>query len=296
MTRPNVSLAIVRRIGASAEALFRAWTDPKLMARWFAPEPYRVVRAAADARIGGRYEIVVTDAASEHVTSGEYVELVPNRRIVETWTYRGPLAEYGDAPSLLTVDFRELSPKLTELTLTHAQLTSDAAKSGTEQGWLSCLDALEEANAPEHRFRTTRTVNASLDEAYRAWTEPALMRHWFGTVVEADVRVGGTYRVENHEPDGQIFKHKGEYRVLEPRRRIVKTFVFDGENFPEYASEYSDEVLTITFREVGPRRTEVTLTNEWNGKGMTGEERENLGRGWADWLGRYESGLARDFG
>jgi uncharacterized protein YndB with AHSA1/START domain len=296
MTGPNVSLSIVRRIGASAEQLFRAWTDPKLMARWFAPEPYRVVDVEAEARIGGRYKIVVADATSEHITTGEYVELVPNRRIVKTWSYRGPLPEFGGAPTLVRVDLRELEPKLTELTLTHAQLAGDPARRGAHQGWLSCLDALEDAHAPEHRFRTARTVKASVDEAYAAWTEPALMRHWFGTVVEADVRVGGTYRIENHEADGQIFKHKGEYRVLEPGRRIVQTFVFDGDGFPDYAHEYSDEVITITFRAIGPRRTEVTLTNEWNGKGLTDEERENLKRGWNEWLDRYEAGLSRGFG
>jgi len=147
----------------------------------------------------------------------------------------------------------------------------------------------------EHDFTVTRTVKATVEEAYAAWTDPVLMRHWFGTVVEADVRVGGRYRVENHE-QGQIFKHKGEYLVLEPGRRIVKTFIFDGEGFPDYAGEYSDEILTITFRVVGPRLTEVTLVNAWNGKGMTAEERDKLGQGWGDWLDRYERGLARDFG
>ena len=148
----------------------------------------------------------------------------------------------------------------------------------------------------EHSFIVTRTVKASVDEAYRAWTDPALMRSWFGTVVEADVRVGGRYRVENHEPDGQIYKHKGEYLVLEPGRRIVKTFVFDGEGFPDFVNLYSDEILTITFRAVGPRSTEVTLTNAWNGKGMSAEEKENLAQGWADWLDRYELGLAAPSG
>jgi uncharacterized protein YndB with AHSA1/START domain len=146
------------------------------------------------------------------------------------------------------------------------------------------------AEEAQHRFTTTRTVDATVEEAYAAWTDPVLMRRWFGTVVEADVRVGGRYRVENHE-DGKVFKHKGEYLVLEPGRRIVQTFAFDGEGFPEYPDEYTDETLTITFRAVGPRRTEITLINSWNGRAQTDEELEGLRRGWDDWLGRYQRSL-----
>jgi len=282
------SLALVRRIAASAEELYRAWTDPQLMAKWLAPVPYRVTGVEAEVRVGGAYRIAVTDGSEEHVTVGEYVELVPNRRIVKTWRYRGPHAHFGAGASLVTIDLRAIGSKLTELTLTHTRLATARAKQDTREGWLSCFDLLEEVQAPEHRFRATRTVKASLAAAYAAWTDPVLMRKWFGTVVEADVRVGGAYRVENHEPDGTVFKHKGEYLVLEPERKIVKTFTFDDEGFPEYAGEYSDETITITFRGVGPRSTEVTLTNSWNGKGMSPDERENLKKGWDDWLERFE--------
>jgi uncharacterized protein YndB with AHSA1/START domain len=154
------------------------------------------------------------------------------------------------------------------------------------------LDRLEDEQLPEHRFVTERRVQASVDQAYAAWTQPVLLRRWFGTVVEADLRVGGKYRVENHE-DGQVFKHKGEYRVLEPGRRVVKTFVFDGDGeLAEYAKGFSDEMVTITFRALGPKLTLVTLTNSWNGRGYNEDEKENLDRGWSDWLSRYERALA----
>ncbi len=285
------SLSLVRRIAARPEELYRAWTDPQQMAKWLAPAPYRVTSVEAELRVGGAYRIAVAHGEEEHVTVGQYVELVPNQRIVKTWQYRGPHTHFGAGASLVTIELRPIRAKLTELILTHSQLANARAAKDTRDGWLSCFDLLEEVQAPEHRFRTTRTVKASLADAYAAWTDPGLMRKWFGTVVEAEVRVGGHYRVENHEPDGNVFKHKGEYLVLEPERRIVKTFVFDGEGFPDYASEYSDETITITFRALGPRSTEVTLTNSWNGKGMSPDELENLGKGWADWLGRFERAL-----
>ena len=72
------------------------------------------------------------------------------------------------------------------------------------------------------------SIDASPAEVYAAWTDLTLMRKWFGTIVEADVRVGGRWRIENHEADGRVFKHKGEFMVLEPPHRLVISFQFDG--------------------------------------------------------------------
>lgn len=83
----------------------------------------------------------------------------------------------------------------------------------------------------------------------------------------------------------RVFKHKGEYLVLEPGRRIVQTFVWAGEA-SDSTGEYWDELVTVTFRAIEPRLTGVTLTNGWNGKSMTDAEKERFGEGWGDWLNR----------
>jgi uncharacterized protein YndB with AHSA1/START domain len=77
-----------------------------------------------------------------HTTSGEYREFVPGRRLVKTWAYDGP---YGrdETPSILTVDFREVRPGVTELTLTHAQLRDKEASEGVGAGWVLCLEKLD---------------------------------------------------------------------------------------------------------------------------------------------------------
>lgn len=143
----------------------------------------------------------------------------------------------------------------------------------------------------DHALVTKRTVRATIDEAYTAWTDGALLRKWFGTVVEADVRVGGRYRVENHE-DGKVYAHKGQFLALEPGKRVVMTFTYDGEPLAGIdPSAYWDEIVEVTFRALGPRSTEVTLRNAWNGKGMSDDEREGLDKGWAEWLDRYEKAL-----
>ena len=76
----------------------------------------------------------------------------------------------------------------------------------------------------EHEITIVRVFDASPEELYAAWTVPELMRHWLAQRVQADVRVGGRYRNEVDAGEGQTFVHQGEYRVLEPGRRIVQTF------------------------------------------------------------------------
>jgi uncharacterized protein YndB with AHSA1/START domain len=113
------------------------------------------------------------------------------------------------------------------------------------------------------------------------------MRTWLAKIVAADVRVGGQYRIENHEEDGTVNVHRGEYRVLEPNRRIVKTFRHGGIE----PGTYEDEYVEVLLRPLGPNHTELTLTNGWTGLGMTDEERAALEAGWSIWIDMLEDAL-----
>lgn len=136
------TIIMTRTIHAPAEKVFDAWTDPEQIQRWLAPHPCTVREATADARPGGRYSVVVVDpAGAVHATSGEYREVVPGVRLVKTWDYTGPNFA-GTMPSLLTVEFREVSPGVTELTLTHTELPDEKIAEGTTNGWNACLDQL----------------------------------------------------------------------------------------------------------------------------------------------------------
>ena len=136
-------LKMTRTIGAPVSKVFQAWTDPTLMQRWFAPHPYEVREAEADVRAGGKYRFVVASADDgPHTTTGEYLEVELNRRLDKTWFYEGPLGK-DETPSILTVEFREVSPEVTELTLTHSKLRDREASEGASAGWALILDKLE---------------------------------------------------------------------------------------------------------------------------------------------------------
>jgi uncharacterized protein YndB with AHSA1/START domain len=60
----------------------------------------------------------------------------------------------------------------------------------------------------------------------------------------------------------------------------VQTFSHTGTK----PNTFVDELVEVTFRPLGPTLTEITLTNGWNGQGMTPEEGETLKEGWSQWL------------
>ena len=62
-TETGRSLTLTRRLAAAPERVWRAWTDPQTMMRWFAPrDDFDIPTVEADVRVGGRYRIVMKSA------------------------------------------------------------------------------------------------------------------------------------------------------------------------------------------------------------------------------------------
>lgn len=139
-----------------------------------------------------------------------------------------------------------------------------------------------------HTVTVRRIVAATPERLYAAWTEPDQMRQWYGTVVVADVRVGGRYRIEMHEEGGVVNVWTGEYTALDPPTLVAFTFAHHALT---PADRISDETVTVELREVEPGRTEVVLTNRWVGPPCEPSDYETLGQGWEELLKRLEKGV-----
>ena len=133
------SLTLKRRIKASPEKVFAAWTDPVLMARWLGPVGTIQLVAKTDPRPGGRYEMKMRMPDDEHNVSGVYREFVPNRKLVFTWAWR----TMPERESLVTVELKPDGDG-TLLTLTHAQFFDEQARNRHEGGWTGTLGKLEQ--------------------------------------------------------------------------------------------------------------------------------------------------------
>ena len=138
--RQKPSLALSRRYPVAPEKLWRAWTDPQALKRWWGPAPGEPVSLAElDVRVGGRFRIVFGGAqGTEHECAGVYKEVVTNRRLVFTWHWPRTTPE---RVSLVTIELRGGDGE-TELVFRHEDFYDEKARDGHEQGWSAALEGL----------------------------------------------------------------------------------------------------------------------------------------------------------
>jgi uncharacterized protein YndB with AHSA1/START domain len=137
-----MTLRLTRVVPAPRDAVFRAWTEPEALRRWWVPaEGMSLPAAEVDLRPGGRYRFTMRNARGEefHLT-GEYREVRPPERLVYTWRWEGTERD-GDGETLVTVDF-EASGATTLLHLTHEQFPDTASRDRHGSGWGAVLDRL----------------------------------------------------------------------------------------------------------------------------------------------------------
>ncbi len=122
------------------ERLFRAWTDPVELAKWWGPQGWRVVRCELDVRPGGRGQtwFELPDGSSRSV-GGVYCEVAVPGRLVFTWD-GGQEGAPAEELSIVTVEFLE-EAGWTTVSIRHHKLTTGAAVD-MDAGWNSTLDAL----------------------------------------------------------------------------------------------------------------------------------------------------------
>jgi uncharacterized protein YndB with AHSA1/START domain len=135
---------ITRSFTAPKALVYRAWTTPELVKRWWGANRGEVTLAAIDLRVGGRWRyVLVTPRGREVAFRGEYRELVENERIVSTELYEA----MPDDEALNTITFNE-EAGLTTLTIL-VEHGSTAARdahiaAGMEAGVQDALSLLEQ--------------------------------------------------------------------------------------------------------------------------------------------------------
>ena len=144
------TLRLSRTFQASRERVFRAWTDPRELERWFCPTDTMQVKVAEfDLRPGGRYRLEIrSPEGEEYRLSGVYREVDAPKRLVYTWRWGG--WEEREPDSLVTVEFHARGES-TEVRLIHQTLPSPEALERHRTGWGGCLDHLARHMGVESR-------------------------------------------------------------------------------------------------------------------------------------------------
>jgi uncharacterized protein YndB with AHSA1/START domain len=152
VTLPTDEQILIRReFDAPRHLVYKAWTTPELVKRWWHANRGEVTEVDIDLRVGGKWRyVMIADDGTEVGFHGEYREIVPNERIVSTETYEG-LPEgvsEADGTTLNTATFSETDGRtiLTLLVQAPNKISRDAIiESGMEAGLQDALDLLEQA-------------------------------------------------------------------------------------------------------------------------------------------------------
>jgi uncharacterized protein YndB with AHSA1/START domain len=137
-------ILITREFDAPKHLVYKAWTTPELVKRWWSGNRGETKIVEIDLRVGGAWRyVMVTDGGFEVAFHGEYREIVPNERIVSTEVYEG----MPEAESLNTATFTESDGRTTLTVLVqHASKEARDAhiESGMETGMQEAMDILEQ--------------------------------------------------------------------------------------------------------------------------------------------------------
>ena len=141
-------ILITREFNAPKYLVYKAYTTPELVRRWWAGKRGEVTSAEIDLRVGGRWRyVMVAQGGFEVAFHGEYREIVPNERIVTTEIYEGapPAPEGEDVLNVITfteVDGRTLLELLVKAP--SKEVRDTIVNSGMEGGMQEQMEILDE--------------------------------------------------------------------------------------------------------------------------------------------------------
>ena len=137
----SLALEIKRRINASRERVFDAFTVPEQILKWIGPEDCDGIAADVDLRVGGEYRVRISTGSHGEVEAyGVFREINRPSRLVYTWEWDDPRINCGE--TLITVDFVEVDGA-TELHFRHEGFPTIEDRDGHNKGWNLTLDKLE---------------------------------------------------------------------------------------------------------------------------------------------------------
>ena len=139
-------ILITREFDAPKHLVYKAFTTPELVKRWWSGQRGEVTLVEIDLRVGGKWRyVMVASEGFEVAFHGEYKEIVPDERVVSTEIYEIP--DQGDSPPTVnTATFAETDGRTTLEVLVQCpskELRDTIIDSGMESGMQESYDALE---------------------------------------------------------------------------------------------------------------------------------------------------------
>src|SRR5882724_4648464 len=149
-------LVITQIFDAPRSLVWRAWTEPEHLMRWWGPQDYTAPAARIDLRVGGKYVYCMrSPEGQDYWSTGVYKEIIPQEKLVCTDSFADedgnpvPASYYGmtgewPAELQVTVTFEDYNGK-TKLTLRHVGIPEGIMREMTGAGWNQSFDKLAES-------------------------------------------------------------------------------------------------------------------------------------------------------
>jgi uncharacterized protein YndB with AHSA1/START domain len=140
-------LVLTRIIDVPADKLFKCWTTPELLPKWFCPPPWGVSHAEMDVRTGGSSLIVMRGPNGEEMpNAGVYLEVVQNRRLVFTDAFTSAWVPSEKPFMVGDITFEDLGDGTTRYTAIARHWSVEDRKTheqmGFHEGWGVCADQM----------------------------------------------------------------------------------------------------------------------------------------------------------
>jgi len=143
------TIAIETKIIAPVEQVWKAWTDPSLVLRWFGSDPDGLgVKAQMDVRSGGKFEVTFANSdGAQHTCYGVYAEVEESGRLTFSWTWKSEPGVESFVTVLLAAD-----GAFTRTQFRHAGVGTKSAHNYLF-GWQSSFEKLEKVltSATDHQ-------------------------------------------------------------------------------------------------------------------------------------------------
>jgi uncharacterized protein YndB with AHSA1/START domain len=311
-----VELVITRVLDAPRALVWKAWTDPKQVTKWWGPDGFTTTTREIAVRPGGMWRFVMHGPdGRDYENRIEFTEVVEPERLAYRHAGEGDTA---DIAFEATVTFDEENGK------TRLELRSTFASAperrrvleefGALEGGLQHVarlaahvsastgrgpHALTVALPSEREIVLRRVFDAPRSLVFEAFSRPEHIRRWWGSadfemvVCDMDFRPGGAWRFVQRAPDGTEHPFRGVYKEIVRPSRIVQTFIYDVDGIRDFPA-----VETMLLEERGNQAVLTVNVLHASQEARDGQLGAGMESGAAESMDRLEAlveSLARGF-
>ena len=318
----DLEIVISREFAAPRDLVWKAWTNPDQLAKWWGPNGFTTTTSLWDCVPGGGWRYVMHGPDGRDYQNWiTYLEVVEPERLAYK---HGGASDCEPVNFQVVVTFEEPLPGKTLITM-RSLFPSKASRDfvinnynaveGGKQTLGRLADLLESqptASSANLPFTITRVVRAPKDLVWKAWTDRDQLQQWFGpkgvpiTTCSLDFRIGGRFHFCLQVPGGDMWAQWIFREIAAPDRlQFVSTFSdekgdvtrapFEGEwpletlttvTFAEHAGMGKGTVVTVTSQPIGASAMELQTFDQG---------RESMTGGWSGTFEQLAEYLARAF-